>query len=411
MNLSFYIAKRYLFSKKSHNAINIISGISAAGVCIASLALVCVLSVFNGFESLVQNLFSAFDPDLKITLVEGKTFSVNDERIAAVRKLDNIAFFTESIEENAMLRYDEKQMPGTIKGVSDNFRSMTQIDSIIYKDGSFLLNDGTFNYAVSGAGLAISLGLKANDIYPLHIYAPKRTGKINLSNPESGFNVERVYISCVFSVQQTDYDNKYLIVPIALARDFFDYDADAVSAIELKLSDEKAINKTKKQIEEILGSEFLVKNRYEQQESFFRIMQVEKWITYFILSFILLIAVFNIIGSLSMLIIDKKDDIEILRHLGADKKLIQRIFLFEGWLISIAGAIIGIVLGVIICLLQQYFGFIKLAGGNDYIVQAYPVVIQFIDIILVFVTVCVMGFLSVNYPVRQLSKTYEYEDL
>ena len=403
-NLSFYIAKRYLFSKKSHNAINIISGISAAGVCIASLALICVLSVFNGFEALVQNLFSAFDPDLKITLVEGKTFSTNDDRIFAVQKLDNIAFFTEVIEENVMLRYEEKQMPATIKGVSDNFRHMTQIDSIII-DGSFLLNDGTFDYGIAGVGLAASLGMRAFSIYPLYLYAPKRTGRINLSNPETGFKVERVIVSGVFSIQQADYDSKYLIVPLSLTRDFFDHDPDMVSAIELKLTNEKAINKTKKQIETILGSDFTVKDRYEQQESFFRIMQVEKWIAYLILSFILLIAVFNIIGSLSMLIIDKKDDIEILRHLGADKKLIKRIFLFEGWLISIAGAVIGIILGIIICLLQQHFGLLKMASGNEYIIQAFPVVIRFTDIILVFITVCVMGFLSVNYPVRQLSKT------
>ena len=404
MNLSFYIAKRYLFSKKSHNAINIISGISAAGVCIASLALVCVLSVFNGFEALVQNLFSAFDPDLKITLAEGKSFSLNNDRITAVRKLDNIAIFTEVIEENAMLRYDEKQMPATVKGVSDNFRQMTQIDSIIV-DGEFMLNDGAFDYSAMGIGLASTLGIRAFSIYPLHLYAPTRTGRINLSNPEASSHMERVFVSSVFSIQQADYDNKYLIVPIVLARDFFEYDSDMATSIELKLSDEKAIYKTKKEIEAILGSDFSVKNRYEQQESYFRIMQVEKWITYLILSFILLIAVFNIIGSLSMLIIDKKGDIEILRHLGAGKKLILRIFLFEGWLISIVGAIIGIAAGLIICFLQQYFGLLKLASGNEYIVQAYPVVVQFTDVFLIFITVCVMGFLSVNYPVRQLAKT------
>lgn len=403
MNLSFYIAKRYLFSKKSHNAINIISGISAAGVCIGSMALVCVLSVFNGFENLLKDLFSAFDPDLRITLVEGKTFSVEDEKFSSIRKLPNVVYFTEVLEENVLLRFKEKQMAATVKGVSNDFQSMTKIDSIMV-NGTFLLNDGAFDYAVAGVGLAQNLGLGAYFVDPLYIYVPKRTEKINLARPEAGFNVRNVFTSGVFSVQQGEYDNKYLILPLPLAQDLFEYNSDMVTAVELKIANEKKVKSIKKEIQTIVGDRFKVKDRYEQQESYFRIMQVEKWITYLILSFILLIAVFNIIGSLSMLIIDKKDDIDTLHNMGANKQLIKRIFLFEGWLISALGAFVGIVIGVLVCLAQQHFGFLQLQGGNEYIVNAYPVKVEIMDLFLVFITVSVMGFLAVNYPVKQLSK-------
>ncbi len=406
MNLSFYIAKRYLFSKKSHNAINIISGISAAGVCIGSMALVCVLSVFNGFENLVKDLFSAFDPDLKITLVEGKTFSLEDENFSSIRKLPNVVYFTEVVEENVLLRFKEKQMAATVKGVSNDFQRMTKIDSIMV-NGSFLLNDGAFDYTIAGVGLAQNLGLGAYFVDPLYIYVPKRTQKINLARPEAGFNARTVFTSGVFSVQQAEYDNKYLILPISLAQELFEYNTDMVTAVELRVANEKKVKSVKKEIQTILGDRFKVKDRYEQQESYFRIMQVEKWITYLILSFILLIAVFNIIGSLSMLIIDKKDDIDTLHNMGANKQLIKRIFLFEGWLISALGAFVGIVIGVLICLAQQHFGLLQLQGGNEYIVNAYPVKVEIMDLFLVFITVSVMGFLAVNYPVKQLSKNIE----
>jgi len=407
LSFSFRIARRYLFSKKSHNAINIISGISAAGVGVGAMALVCVLSVFNGFEVLISNMFSSFDPDLKITLTQGKTFDDNTAEFNRIRKLKTVAYFTEVVEENALLRFKDKQMPATIKGVSDDFKKMTRIDSIMY-DGTFTLNDGAFERAVPGIGVAAVLGLSAHFIDPLYIYAPKRTSKINLLRPENSFNQLGTFVSGIFSVKQLQYDDHYVLVSIKLARELFEYDASKVTSIELKLAKGVDPDQAKAQITKILGTDFQVKNRYEQQESFFKIMKIEKWFTYLILCFILLIASFNIIGSLSMLIIDKKDDIETLRSLGANNQLIKRIFLFEGWLISFVGAVSGILLGGILCLLQQHFGILKL--GTGYVVDAYPVVTNGADLLLVFVTVLIMGFLAAYYPVRYIRTKQNMQD-
>jgi ABC-type lipoprotein release transport system permease subunit len=399
LSFSFRIARRYLFSKKSHNAINIISGISAAGVAIGTMALVCVLSVFNGFESLISNMFSSFDPDLKITLTHGKTFDVNSAEFNSLRKDKSVAYFTEVIEENALLRFRTKQMPATIKGVSDEFEKMSRIDSIMY-DGKFTLYDGAFQRAVPGIGVAGILGLGAHFVDPLYIYAPKRTSKINLLRPENSFNQVGTFVSGIFAVKQLQYDDHYVLVSIGLARDLFEYGKSTVSSVELKLAKGTDTEVVQKQIQAKLGDRFQVKNRYEQQESFFKIMKIEKWITYLILCFILLIASFNIIGSLSMLIIDKKADIETLRNLGADNALIKRIFLFEGWMISGVGALFGIALGAILCLLQEHFGLLRL--GTGYVVDAYPVVTNVLDMLLVFATVLFMGFLAAYYPVRYI---------
>ncbi|MCE5332289.1 MAG: FtsX-like permease family protein [Bacteroidales bacterium] len=402
LSFSLRIARRYLFSKKSHNAINVISGISATGVAIGTMALVVVLSVFNGFELLISDMFSAFDPDLKITLSQGKTFDLNTNEFGQVRKLKSVAVFTEVVEENALLRYKDKQMPATIKGVTDNFSRLTNIDSIMY-DGTFQLYDGAFERAVPGVGVASILGLGAHFIDPLYIYAPKRTSNINLLRPEKSFNQLGAFVSGIFSVQQLQYDDHYVLVSINMARDLFEYDSTTVSSIELKLASGVDQLNVEKQIQKLLGNKYQVKNRYEQQESFFKIMKIEKWITYLILCFILLIASFNIIGSLSMLIIDKKADIQTLRSLGADNRLIQRIFLYEGWLISVVGAFSGLILGTLICLVQEHFGIVKL--GSGYVVDAYPVVTNFSDSLLVFVTVLLMGFLAAWYPVRYINKT------
>jgi len=281
LSFSFRIARRYLFSKKSHNAINIISGISAAGVGVGAMALVCVLSVFNGFEVLISNMFSSFDPDLKITLTQGKTFDDNTSEFNRIRKLKTVAYFTEVVEENALLRFKDKQMPATIKGVSDDFKKMTRIDSIMY-DGTFTLNDGAFERAVPGIGVAAVLGLSAHFIDPLYIYAPKRTSKINLLRPENSFNQLGTFVSGIFSVKQLQYDDHYVLVSIKLARELFEYDASKVTSIELKLAKGVDPDQAKAQITKILGTDFQVKNRYEQQESFFKIMKIEKWFTYLI---------------------------------------------------------------------------------------------------------------------------------
>ena len=367
LSFSLRIARRYLFSPKSHNAINIISGISATGVAVGTMALVIVLSVFNGFEALIGDMFSAFDPDLKITAVQGKTFDAGSASFDEIRKMPEVAVFTEVVEENALLRFGEKQMPATIKGVTDNFSELTQIDSIIY-DGEFVLFDGAFERAVPGVGVAAKLGMGAHFVDPLYIFAPKRSTKINLLRPETSLNQAGTFLSGIFAVNQLQYDDQYVLVSIGLARELFEYDSTTVSAIELKVKPGSDIEKVQKEIISKTGETFYVKNRYEQQESFFRIMKIEKWITFLILSFILLIASFNIIGSLSMLIIDKKDDIQTLKHLGADNGLIKTIFLFEGWMISAVGALAGLVIGTVICLIQQYFGLVKM--GSGYVVES-----------------------------------------
>lgn len=368
---------------------------------VGTIALVFVLSIFNGFELLFSDLFSAFDPDLKITKNEGRVFAIDTPGFEKIKTLPSVAVFTEVIEENALLKFKEKQMPALIKGVSDDFRKMTRIDSIMF-DGDFVLFDGAFERAVPGTGVAAVLGLGAHFIDPLYIYAPKRTSKINLLRPENSFNQSATFVSGIFSVQQNEYDNQYVLVSLSLARELFEYDENSVSSVEIKLTGGVDADKSQKEIQQLLGKDFSVRNRYEQQESYFNIMKVEKWITFLILSFILLIASFNIIGSLSMLIIDKKEDIATLRNLGADSRLIKQIFLLEGWMISFVGAGVGVVIGAIVSLLQEKVGIIKLGAG--FIVENYPAVTQFSDIVLVFITVLLIGFFAAWYPVKYIDK-------
>jgi len=404
LSFSFRISRRYLFSKKSHNAINIISGLSAAGVSIGTIALIVVLSVFNGFESLITNMFSEFDPDLRISAVQGKTFEIGGSEFEQVKKLKEVAVFTEIVEDNALLRFKDKQTPATIKGVTSNFSKLTNIDSIMY-DGNFQLFDGGFERSVPGIGIATVLGFNAHFIDPLYIYAPKRTSTINLLRPESSFNQEQTFVTGIFSVRQSQYDDHYVLVSIELARNLFEYTENTVTSVELKIAKGADISLVRKKIEQIIGKDYQLKDRYEQQESIYKIMKIEKWIAFLILSFILLIASFNIIGSLSMLIIDKKADIQTLRSLGANNGLIKRIFLFEGWLISIVGAVIGVITGSALCLIQEHYGIVKLGAG--YVVDAYPVVTNFNDALIIFATVLVLGFLAAWYPVKYISKTID----
>jgi len=400
ISFPFYVARRYFFSKKSHNAVNVITGVSAGGIGVAAMAMVCVMSIFNGIESLITDMFSAFDPDLKITVVQGKTFSVFTDEFETVRNMPSVAVFAEVIEENAMINFRDRYITTTVKGIDqDDFRKMTRIDDIMF-DGDFVLFDGGFERIVPGIGVASTLGLGAFFLDPISLYAPRRTARVNLLRPEASFNRVSVFISGVFEVQP-QYDDSYVLISLNQARSLFEYDEGVVSAVELKIADGVNHEQTKREIQQILGDRFRVRNRFEQQESVYRIMQMEKWMTYLILSFILLIASFNIIGSLSMLIIDKKKDIETLRNLGANNRLIKRIFLFEGWLISIVGALCGIFIGTLLCLLQQNFGLLRM--GN-YIADAYPVVVQVTDILVVFATVLVMGFVAAYYPVRYIQK-------
>lgn len=404
MNFPFYIARRYLFSKKSHNAINVISAISVCGVALATLALICTLSVFNGFQDLVASFFTAFDPELKVTAVRGKVFDGQDPRVLALKQMPEVEVYSESLEDNAMVQYQGRQAMAVIKGVEDNFDRLTPIDSILFGRGDLMLHDEVADYAIPGIQLLSSLGSGIRFLDPLEVYAPKRGAKVNVANPSTAFVSGNLFSSgLVFAVNQEKYDASYILTSLAFARRLFQYDTE-VSAVNLRLNPDADIDAVKKEVQERLGADFRVQDRYEQQADTYRIMRVEKLISYLFLTFILVIACFNVIGSLSMLIIDKREDVVTLRNLGASDSQIVRIFLFEGRMISFFGAFVGVALGLFLCWLQQAFGLIRLGSSGSFVVDAYPVSVEAMDVLVIFVTVLLVGFLSVWYPVRYLSK-------
>jgi lipoprotein-releasing system permease protein len=402
VNLSFYIAKRYLLGKKSQNAINIISTISVFGVTVGTMALVIVLSVFNGFDSVVKSLFNTFDPDIKITAVEGKTFMIGDlhEKIGAIPGVEAVS---QVLEENVLLLYGDKQHIATIKGVDNSFQDVTGLDSMIY-DGSMKLTENNRNFAVVGQGIAHNLRIGLNFLNPLFVYTIDRKSRINMAQPEESIRRDFIYPSGIFAIEQ-DFDSRYVIVPIRFARKLLSYENE-VSCLELKLDPSFSTDKVQEEIMVLLGEGFHVKNREQQNALFYRVMKSEKWAIFLILTFILIIASFNIIGSLSMLIIDQRKDILTLRNMGAANRLIERIFLVEGWLISITGSILGLALGTGISWIQQRFGVIKLGGNGSFIIDAYPVKIQGPDIMLIWLTVILIGLIAARYPVRQISIRY-----
>lgn len=407
MNFPFYIARRYLLSKKSHHAINIISGVSVCGVAIATAALICILSVFNGFQDMVADLFTAFDPQLKITPVTGKYMSADSKELKKVKTYKDLAVYTETIEDQALLMLNNRQAMATVKGVDDNFEDLTHIDDILVGEGEFDLGVDVIDYAVPGINVMQQLGATEAFNNPIMVYAPRQGEEIELTDPSESFNQEELFSSGVaFKVNQTKYDNSYVITSIDFARRLFEREGE-VTAVELRLKGGTNIDKAKAEISKILGEDYVVRDRYEQQEDTFKIMNIEKFISYIFLTFILMIACFNIIGSLSMLIIDKKDDAVTLRNLGATDKQIANIFLYEGRMISIVGAVIGLAIGLILCFIQQKYGLVKF--GNDtsaYIINAYPVSVHFVDIIIVFATVIIVGFVSVWYPVKTLTNKF-----
>lgn len=404
MNFPFFIAKRYLFSKKSHNAINVISAISVCGVALATLAMICTLSVFNGFQDMVATFFTAFDPQIKITSVKGKVFDGSEPVFAEIKVMPEIAVYSESVEDNAMVQYKGRQVMAVIKGVEDNFDKLTPIDSILFGRGELILHDEVVDYAIPGLQLLSTLGTGIRFLDPLEIYAPKRGSRINMSNPMSSFVSDQLFSSgLTFTVNQEKYDASYIITSIGFARRLFQY-TNEVSAVNLRLTPDADENAVIRKLKEKLGDDYRVQNRYEQQADTFRIMEIEKLISYIFLTFILMIACFNVIGSLSMLIIDKKSDVQTLRNLGASDSQIVRIFLFEGRMISFIGAVSGVIIGLALCLIQQEYGIISLGNSGSFIVDAYPVSVHVWDVVLVFATVLVVGFISVWYPVRYLSR-------
>ena len=396
-----HIAWRYLFSKKGHNAINIVSGISAAAVAVVTAAMICVLSVMNGFGTLVEHMFSEFDPILLVVPAEGQTLRTDTTPIASLYAREDIEAISMQLEQTALIRYKDHQLPARVLGVDSLFSRTANIDSII-SDGFYSVWDGAFDRTVLGRGLAAQIGMNAHFTGALHLYAPARTERINMLRPDLSMRHEHAFIAGTFAVNQIEYDNQLLLVSLPLAQRLFDYDELTCSALRITPKDQSKIKNLKSKISESLGEGFRVLDRYEQQADFFRILRIEKLLTILLLVFILLIASFNIIGSLSMLIIDKREDIQILSHLGADEPTIRRIFLLEGWFISSLGTICGIVIGVLVCLGQQHFGWLKMGSGYDYVISAYPVQVQLPDILLVAVIVLTLGFLAAWYPSRKM---------
>ena len=400
-NLENHIAWRYLFSKKGHNAINIVSGISAAAVMVVTAAMVCVLSVMNGFGVLVEHMFSEFDPALMVVPAEGTTLRTDTAPVVSLYAREDIEAVSMQLEQTAIIRYKDHQLPARVMGVDSLFEQTAHIDSII-TDGFYSVWDGAFERAVLGRGLAAQIGINAHFTGALHLYAPRRTERINLMRPDLSLLHEHAFIAGTFAVNQIDYDDQLMLVSLPLAQRLFEYDEHTASALRIQPREGVKISNLQSQIAKALGPGYRVLDRYEQQADFFRILKIEKLLTVLLLVFILLIALFNSIGSLSMLIIDKREDIRILSDLGADEPTIRRIFLTEGWLISTLGTIGGLVIGVLLCLGQQYFGWLKLGSGAEYIISAYPVQVQAVDIVLVGVIVLALGFVAAWYPTRKM---------
>lgn len=380
-----------------------ISLVSVCGIAIATMAMVVALSVFNGFGSLVETTFSAFDPELKITAVKGKVFDYQTADFETALQNSSIDFISESLEDNVLFRFNDRQVPVILKGVSEDFKYLTQMDKLII-DGSFRLREDVVDYATLGSGLAYTLGVRPGYVDPIEVFVPKRDVQVNLANPGAAFAQGSVQIGGVFNLNQPQFDEQMAIVPIELARTLFRYNNE-VSSLDIKLKDGSSAQKMSKIIGQIIGENYLVEDRFEQQKESYRMLQIEKWVTFFILSFILIIAAFNVVGPLSILIIEKRNDIKILKSMGAADETIAQIFLFEGWLISFSGIIIGIVLGVAISFLQQHFGLLKLGGTpGAYLVDAYPVIVKLSDVMLTFIIVCVICISTIVYPIHNLKK-------
>ena len=404
MNFPFYIAKRYLFSKKSHAIINIISLVSVIGVTVGTIALIVVLSVFNGFEDLVKSLFNTFNPDLVIQPREGKTFIQFPGMAEDIRSIPGVVSYTEVVQENALLKNKSEQYIVTLKGVSDDYLNHNPLDTMLV-DGNFILKKGDVNFTIMGYLVAYHLGIRINDFSnPLYVYVPKRTRK-GFGSIDQSFNSASVIPSAVFSVQQ-EIDAKFVIVPIEFARKLLDYQEE-VTSIDIRLVNDANANEIQDQIQAIVGSDFFVKNRFQQQELLYNIMKSEKWAIFIILSFILIIATFNVIGSLSMLILDKRKDIGVLYSMGASEIRIKRIFRNEGLLITLIGSLSGLFIGFLLCAIQIKFGLIKLgSNAGAFIIPHYPVKMEVLDFLAVFLIVLVIGTIASFIPVNQISKKY-----
>lgn len=403
MILPFFIAKRYLFAKKSHNVINIISLISASGIALGTMALIIILSVYNGFEGLIKSLYSAHDSDLLIIPREGKSFVPHSQGFDFIRSSEKVARFCEIIEENIFIKYSQQESVATIKGVDSNYQAITQLRDFI-TDGEFSLYQGEVPQAIVGRGIANNLRLNIHFVDPLYLYFPSRNSPISLINPTSSLNQERVFPSGIFSIEQ-GFDNKYIYIPIEVARNLTEYDNE-VTSVELYLKEGSDKEELKGEFGNALGEDFIIKNRYEQNETLYRMMGSEKLSIYIILLFVIIIISCNLFGSLSMLIIEKREDVESLKSMGANDKLIKHIFLLEGWFISIIGIIAGTILGLIICFIQMKYGIVTMPG--NFIIDSYPVVVKFVDVTLIVCGVAAIGYLAAKLPLLILKKVENF---
>ena len=404
--LPFFVARRYLFSRKRISAINLVSAISVVGVAFGTAALLCTLSVFNGFHDLIGSLYTAFDPEVKIVAAKGKSFAADDPALEAVRRLPEVEAASASYTDNALILFRGNPQVITLKGVDDHFERVTGIRSILYpENGTYQLESAGLSYGIPGIGLASMMG--SVDYGSIQICAPTRGERINLAHPAARFYAEDLYSSGVcFAVSQKQYDEAYMIAPLAFAQRLFEHEG-TLTSLELKLKPSADPEQALRRIRQTLGSGFKALNRAEQQEDTFNVMNIEKTMAYFFLTFILLVACFNIVGTVSMLMIDKRADVVTLRSLGADEGLIFRIFLCEGSMISFLGAVAGTLLGLLICYLQQTFGLLSLGGSSgNFIIDAYPVSIHPSDVVIVFFTVLIVGFLAVLYPVKYLTRRF-----
>ncbi|OFY39426.1 MAG: hypothetical protein A2X18_04850 [Bacteroidetes bacterium GWF2_40_14] len=403
MKLPFFIARRYLFAKKSHNVINIISLISASGIALGTMALIIILSVYNGFEGLIKSLYKTHESDLLIVAREGKSFVPHSDSFDIIRSSHNVASFCEIIEENIFINYSGQESVATIKGVDSSYQAVTKIKDYLV-DGDFSLYHGEVPQAIIGRGVANNLGLNINFVDGLFLYFPSRNRPISFVNPASSLNQERVFPAGVFSVEQ-GFDNKYIYIPIEIARNLTEYD-DKVTSIELYVKEGTDINALKDKFGKVLGNGFIVKNRYEQNETLYKMMGSEKLSIYIILLFVIIIISCNLFGSLSMLIIEKREDVESLKSMGANDNLIKQIFLLEGWFISILGIIAGTVTGIAICFIQMKFGIVPMPG--NFVIDSYPVVLKFSDVALTICGVAIIGYLAAKLPLLILKKVENF---
>lgn len=406
MRLPLFIANRYLLAKKSHNLINIITWISILGISVGSFALIVVLSAFNGLEKVISSMNNRLTPDLQISAVKGKTIDLTAFPLGQLKSVQGVDYVIPTIIEDALFRANDKQHIGQVKGVGVEYQEIDRIDEIVFGENDFQLSDGEYDFAVPGAGVAWYLGINVYDPYAMmRVYVPKR-GNASLMSLENSFNSDVLTVRSVFSTEQ-EQDEKLVLVPFDWLSELLEYENNA-SNVELFTTPDADMNKIKKEVKSVVGEGFTVKNQQEQQETLYRIMRSEKWAVYVILTFILILATFNVVGSLSMLMIDKRKDTEILKSMGADNRLIQKIFLNEGLLISVAGGIIGLLLGIILVLLQQQFGFVKFGTGGNYVVDAYPVLLKMKDVLLIFATIlavgCTSAFLTVRHALRKEGK-------